>query len=110
MDEISEVCPVCHQDVLPAQYFCPNCGKSLREKPTPVSIALQIGLYALAVFLPPLGFWPGIKYAMRQSPQAKRVGYITIVLTAVSTILTIWAIFAMFSDYIGQINAAMSGM
>lgn len=107
MDKITDVCPVCHQTVLVEYYFCPNCGNNLKEKPMAISALTQIGLYALAVFLPPLGLWPGLKYFMKNSPQAKRVGMITIVLTLISTVLTIWAIFNLFNSYLGEINGAL---
>lgn len=110
MDNIADVCPVCHQTILEKYYFCPNCGNSLKEKPVAISALIQIGLYTLAVFLPPLGLWPGIKYVMKKSPQAKRVGIITIILTLVSTVLTIWVIFSLFNTYLSQLNGALYGL
>jgi len=55
MENISAVCPTCHQPVSPEDYFCPNCGKDLKAKPLSVSITTQIGIYLLSIFLPPLG-------------------------------------------------------
>jgi len=110
MDNIADVCPICHQAVSAEYYFCPNCGNNLKEKPMAISALMQIGLYALAIFLPPLGLWPGIKYVMKASPQARRVGMITIALTLVSTILTIWGIFLLFNDYLSQINGELYGL
>lgn len=110
MNNIADVCPACHQTILAEYYFCPNCGNNLKEKPMAISALVQIGLYALAVFLPPLGLWPGIKYAIKKSPQAKRVGAITIALTLVSTVLTIWAIFSLFNDYLNQMNGVLYGL
>ncbi len=100
-------CPVCHQGIAAEFYFCPNCGNSLKEKPTPVSGLAQIGVYCLAVFLPPLGLWPGIKYLSKKSPQAKRVGIIAIALTLASSAITIWATFALFNNYLNQINSLL---
>jgi hypothetical protein len=110
MDNIAGVCPVCHQPVTAEYYFCPNCGHNLKEKPMPVSALVQTGLYALAVFLPPLGLWPGIKYAMKKGPQAKRIGIIAIVLTLISTVITVWAILALFENYLNQMNGVLYGM
>ena len=73
MDSVNNTCSVCHLPVLEEYYFCPNCGNNLKEKIVPISTIMQIGFYALAIFLPPLGFWPGIKYAMKKSPQAKKL-------------------------------------
>ncbi|MDD5290597.1 MAG: zinc ribbon domain-containing protein [Patescibacteria group bacterium] len=110
MDNATNVCPVCHQAVSAEYYFCPNCGNNLKEKPKAISALIQIGLYALAIFLPPLGLWPGIKYVIKKSPQAKRVGLITIVLTLISTVLTVWLIFSLFNDYLNQMNGALYGL
>ena len=110
MDNANNLCPVCHQPVLEKYYFCPNCGHSLKEKMTPIPLLIQVGFYALAIFLPPLGLWPGIKYAIKQNPHAKWVGIITIILTLISTVLTVWAIFSMFNNYLNQINGVLYGM
>lgn len=107
MNNNNTVCPTCHQPILKKYYFCPNCGNNLKEKLLPISALTQIGFYALAIFLPPLGLWPGIKYVMKNNPHAKRVGAITIVLTLISSALTIWAIFALFNNYIGQLNEVL---
>jgi hypothetical protein len=104
------VCSVCHQPILEQYYFCPNCGHSLKEKSMPVSFMMQIGLYALAIFLPPLGLWPGIKYAMKNNPQARWVGAITIILTLLSTVLTIWGIFYFSNSYLSQISGSLYGL
>ena len=108
--DIKPVCPVCHQPVSSEQYFCPNCGNNLREKPKSISLLVQVGMYALAIFLPPLGLWPGAKYMMKKSRQAKIVGMVTIILTIISSVITIWAIFALFNSYLSQVNDLMYGM
>jgi hypothetical protein len=76
----------------------------------PISIITQVGLYALAIFLPPLGLWPGIKYMMKNTKQARWVGGITIVLTLLSSFLTIYYTFSIFNTYIGQINELTAGI
>lgn len=107
MENEQKVCSICHQPVLDEYFYCPNCGNNLKEKLIPVSLAAQLGMYALAIFLPPLGLWPGIKYLSKKSSQAKRVGVITIVLTLIASMATIWAIFSIFNNYISQVNELM---
>ena len=107
MDNASLVCDVCHQPVAPDQYFCANCGNSLREKPITVSVLAQVGTYALSILLPPLGLWPGVKYLMKKSPQARWVGAIAIVLTIISSVVMIWAIMSLFQDYLNQMNSVL---
>jgi hypothetical protein len=68
----------------------------------------QVALYALAIFLPPFGFAPGIKHMLNKSPQAKRVGLITTILTLCSTIAIIWGIFALFGNYINEMRTVLN--
>jgi hypothetical protein len=107
MDLNSAVCPACHQLVQPEWYFCPNCGKDLKPKPVNVSAWAQIGVYALSVFLPPLGLWPGIKYLQKPGPQAKIVGWVAIILTIVSTVLTFWFTIHYLQNSINSYNGIL---
>lgn len=108
MEIENTICLTCHQPILPAYYFCPNCGKEIKEKPEPISIVNQIGIYALSIFLPPLGLWPGIKYAKKKYPQARNVGIAAIVLTIISTIVSVWYIFVMFQTYLNQLSGLLN--
>jgi hypothetical protein len=108
MDIPSPICPHCHQPVAAEFYFCPNCGTPLREGEASVTVLTQIGLYALSIFLPPLGLWPGIKYARKNNVKEKRVGLIVIALTIISTVLTLWGIFALFNVYVNSITQALN--
>lgn len=111
MDETPQpptlVCPQCHVPITAQQYFCSNCGKNLQEAPLVISLAKQLGIYALSIFLPPLGFYPGFRYVMKKDPAVRRVGIIAIVLSVIATVVTVWAIFVMFQDYMNQLNAVL---
>ena len=82
------LCPVCHQPVPPNAYFCPNCGAPLRTKPP--GIGQQLSAYLVSFFLPPFGLAYSFKFLRQNDPIAKRAGWITIILTVVSLILTVW--------------------
>lgn len=89
------LCPRCHQPVLPGFYFCPNCGKSLREPPPSVASVEQAKLYAWSIITPALLFislrqWDGMKYLRSSDPQAKQIGIIAAVLMALTTVVLIW--------------------
>jgi hypothetical protein len=103
------LCPRCHLPVAPESYFCPNCGLSLKEKEASVTVLMQIGIYALSIFLPPLGLWPGIKYARRSNRTARRVGWIAIALTIISTVVTIWLTFALLNVYLNTLTQSLGG-
>ena len=83
-----QVCPFCAKPVTAEDYFCPHCGKKIRDKPLSTTLLTQFGIYALSFFLPPLGLWPAFRY-LRQSDQAhKRIGWIAIGLTIITVVLT----------------------
>lgn len=105
----STICASCGA-VVPINYtFCPNCGKPLTYKPLSTTVFSQIWIYGISVFLPPMGFWPGVKYFKSSDPKAQKMGMIAIVLTVVSTILSIWLTFYFVQSYLGDINSALSG-
>jgi hypothetical protein len=89
------VCPQCHQSVQPEWYFCPNCGKRLSDPPLATDIGTQLWIYVFSAVLPiicylAIGYWPGIKYARSQEPQARAIGWISIAIISISTIITFW--------------------
>lgn len=96
-------CKYCGYPISANFFFCPNCGKKLHEPP--ITIARQIGLYALSVFLPPLGLWPGIKYLQQKDPKAKIVGSIAIILTIVSILITIQLTMSFLTGSLGGSSA-----
>ncbi len=107
MENNQNSCSICHREILPEYYFCPNCGNNLREKPAEITMVMQIGWYALAIFLPPFGLWPGIKYLIKKDVQARRMGLMMIILTLVSTIFMIWSIFKLLGSYLEILNGAL---
>ena len=104
MDTTAQICSNCKLPVLPEFYFCPNCGRQLRPKPISVSIAKQIGVYLFSFLLPPLGLYPGIKYIRQSDGKTKIVGWIAIILTVVSIIITIY----FFSGFMNQYSKTLS--
>ncbi|MCL4353542.1 zinc ribbon domain-containing protein [Patescibacteria group bacterium] len=97
-------CPQCHQTVLESYYFCPNCGKNLKPAPLSITPLKQIGIYALSIFLPPLGLWPGVKYLMGSNKKAKVVGTVAIILTVLSTVISAW----LFINWVNGINNSVN--
>jgi len=99
------ICPSCHIEVRPTDYFCYNCGKNLKPKPPSVSVARQTAVYLESIFLPPYGIILGLRYLRYDSKKLKTVGIIAIVLTVLSTVLaTKWTL-----DFINAINNQVEG-
>lgn len=106
MDSSTEtICPSCLAAVAADAYFCPNCGKALKNKPTSASVSRQIIVYAVSLFLPPFGLWYVWKYLRQADKKSKIIGAAALVLTIVSTIMTMWATKAMLDSINQSINA-----
>jgi hypothetical protein len=99
---MNTLCRFCNAPVSDSFFFCPTCGKKLHEPP--MTIAKQIGIYAMSLLLPPLGLWPGIRYVLQKDEKIKTVGIIAIILTIISTIVTLW----LFMNTISSITSGIS--
>ncbi len=97
MDNIN-ACPHCKYQIQADWYFCPNCGKMLKEKPIVISIGKQIIIYLVSFFLAPLGLGWGLKYITKNDPKVKMVGAIAIILTVLSIII----MFVVFKNFMDQ--------
>ena len=83
-------CPKCEFPIIPPFYFCPNCGKKIKDPPFKVNFAKIAGLLLISVLLPPLGFWPGIKLLLNSDRRAQGIGILAIALTVISLVVTVW--------------------
>lgn len=111
---VSLVCPVCHLPVQPEFYFCPNCGKELREKPLSTSVATQAWIYAFSIVMPMIAFlgishWPGVRYLRSDDEAAKQIGIIASVLMAISTIVTFWLAIVWIQSYVQSSVNSING-
>ena len=104
------LCPQCHQPVLATEYFCPNCGKDLKEKPPGTKWWNQLYIYSLSFFLPPLGLWPAWKYIRSKDGTAQRVGWIAVALTVIAIVVSIF----LFQDFVNSfsqyVNSSSGGL
>jgi len=112
-----EVCPVCHQSILPQWYFCPNCGRKLTDAPLSTSPFTQAWIYAFSLILPMICYllitkWPGITYARSKDETTRNIGIVACVLLALSSIVTFYLAWEWTQEAIqssvNQINADMS--
>lgn len=107
MESDKNICPQCHQLVLPQYYFCPNCGFKLNSAPLKTDIITQIGIYAFSIILPAICFifvnrWQGTKYFKSNNPKAKQIGKIAWTLLVLSTIVVIWLVVIWTQNYIRE--------
>jgi hypothetical protein len=92
---IPSVCSVCHQPILPQNYFCPNCGVKLESAPLSTSILSQVGIYLHSLILPMIVFisiskWRGLKYSKSSDPKTRMIGIVAWILLIASTIFLFW--------------------
>lgn len=104
MDDNIVLCPKCQTPNPAVNNYCPSCGQKIREKPLSATLLTQLGLYALSVFLPPLGLWPAFKYLRQEDPQLKRIGIIAVILTVLSVIASIYFAAAVVNQVNNQVN------
>ena len=101
------ICPSCKSSVAADAFFCPVCGKQLKDKPPEITLLKQITAYLVSLFLPPLGLWYVWKYYRAGDYASKRIAIICLILTLVSMIFTLWytvEIVNSINQSIGQIN------
>jgi hypothetical protein len=84
------ICPSCKSAVSAAAYFCPNCGKQLRDKPPDTTLLKKIIVYSVSLFLPPFGLWYAWKYLKYGDYESRRICIIAVILTIISIIVTTW--------------------
>ncbi len=94
-------CPFCRETVPGAANFCPACGRQLRYKPLDTTIYRQAMVYLVSFFLPPFGLWYAWKYLKQEDGKSKKIGWVAVVLTVISLVLTIWTA-KLFMDAVNQ--------
>jgi hypothetical protein len=82
-------CKSCGAQVNDSFYFCPNCGKKLKEPPFKFSIGKSIGLLLFSFLFPPFGIIPGAKYFLKNDVKAQVIGLLAIAITIISSILLV---------------------
>lgn len=100
-------CPFCNADLDPAAFFCPSCGKKVREKPVSTAFWAQAALYAVSVLLPPFGIGMTIRYLRSPDKIAKRAGWISVVLTSLALVVVFWSTYVMTKSISDQVNQSL---
>ncbi|MDE2001793.1 MAG: zinc ribbon domain-containing protein [Patescibacteria group bacterium] len=98
-------CSKCKAEVLPEYYFCPNCGKKLREKPIATSALMQIGVYLVCIFLPPLGLYYTYRYFKLGTRDGVIIAWVTIILTVASLWISWVLLQDVWNTYTQYLNA-----
>lgn len=100
-------CKFCNLPITRADYFCPNCGKKLKDKPVSMSFWPLIWLFVLSSVLPPLGILLTIRYIKSEDERARTVGWISLVVTVVALIVTLLISKSLLDSVNQQINTQL---
>lgn len=101
---MESTCSKCHSVVKSSDYFCFNCGNSLKPRPLETSLVHQILIYVGSILLPPIGIIWGVRYLRQKEQKCKIIGIICIFLTIISLIFV--AILAI--NTINTVNSEVS--
>ncbi|HUX35898.1 MAG TPA: zinc ribbon domain-containing protein [Candidatus Paceibacterota bacterium] len=107
-------CPSCGNAISPDFYFCPNCGKKLKEPPPSTSFSAQFTVYFVSLFIPPFGLWYAYKYLRykNETPvpnrftSRKKIGWAAVILTVLGIWLVVWT----SQVLINSLNQALTGI
>ena len=89
-NQIELFCPSCKSVVKADANFCPVCGKQLKDEPIGAPFTKQAIVYFVSFFLPPFGLIYAVKYLKQGDYESRKIGFISIILTAISILAAIW--------------------
>jgi len=97
-------CPSCKSVITADAFFCPNCGKQLKDKPLAITLWKQAVVYAVSIFIPPFGLIYAWKYLKQHDTKSKIIGFVAIILTVISLAFTFWTMDVLVSSIDQSIN------
>lgn len=71
------------------------------------TVSKQIVIYLVSFFLPPFGLFLVFKYLRSDDEKAKKIGWIAVILTIVSLLITFWVSKAFMDNITQSINSQM---
>ena len=103
-----QACKFCKASIPTDAFYCPNCGKKLRERPPATDILHQIGLYLFSLLLPPLGLIPALKYIRQDNLNSKIIGIVAIAITVIVSVITIYYTIDLINGLNTQLNSELN--
>jgi len=105
-----KICRYCHAPVVEMDFFCPNCGKKLKDKPLSTSVSKQILVYLVSALFPPFGLVWTVKYIRQENStkKSRNIGIAIIVITVISLALNLWGAVGLYTYMQGMLNSYSS--
>ncbi len=97
-------CPKCGKEIPENSFFCSYCGKKIKEPPVSVSAAKQIFMYAVSLFLPPLGLIWFVRYLRQPDRKAKNIAIAILVVTIAASLFTLWFAVQIMNGFTNSLN------
>lgn len=101
-------CPKCGSEIPEESFFCLRCGKKIKEPPVSVSIPKQVLMYAVSVFLPPLGLIWFMRYWRQPDRKAKNIAIVILLLTIIACALALWFTVQFTNDLANSLNSSLN--
>ena len=101
------VCKYCSLPISREDFFCPHCGKKLKEKPVSLGIWSLLWLLILSTLVPPFGIGLTIRYIRAEDKRARTIGWISLIITIVALVATVWISIGLMDSINQQVNSAM---
>lgn len=83
-------CANCGNPIAESYFFCPYCGKKLKEPPPSTSLGRQIWIYFLAVTFPLFVIAPGIAYIVQKDEKSKIIGIVALLTASISFLVSLY--------------------
>ena len=83
------ICRFCGKEIPENSFFCPSCGKKLKDREENLTLGREIFIYAFSFFLTPLGLYWFFKYFRGPEAVKKRVAYISLIITVITILTTV---------------------
>jgi hypothetical protein len=97
-------CPFCKNKIEAKVFFCPICGKKVREKPVSTKFWPVLWLFFLTILLPPLNIGLTIKYMKSADAKAKRIGLISLIVMIAVLVVAVVSTFYVTKYVSDQVN------
>jgi len=101
-------CPFCNSKIDSMAFFCPVCGKKVRETPVSNGIGGQLVLYLMAIFLPPFNFPLTMRYLRSSDQMSKKIGWISLIIMIISLVVISWSTFVFVRSISSQVDQQLN--
>ena len=101
------ICKYCSLPISREDFFCPHCGKKLKDKPVSLGILSLSWLFILSTLVPPFGIGLTIRYIRAEDERARIIGWVSLGITVFALVTTVWISIGLMNTINQQMNSVM---